>query len=396
MVKRVQKSLSKRINKEEDVNEVKEILNQQDINNSSLQTPIKHLKNFQNSENIQLQNSHNYQILNTRNVTPINKKSPDQKVSFDKFRSKSQQKSRVSQKLQRYLQDINQLNEVVQSDQNLLSALKQPNQSVYELKTDRFLRTNLQQYFNNDHVNCISCSQCIKSKDKNLFYKYPQNTKSNYEKEFGRNKSIEAGIKPEQFVLDKVRQSVKTPLRIKRDLKTTNQQHFLPFDVNQSQENLKSNHQHQIQVQHHSKDRNDIFIDQTTYRNTFQNWGVSPLYKQAQRKAHFIDMKLQNQTSYKLQYSNSKEAVPQFMIDHDYQHKREHRMRMMDGQLPFQNKAPQLGKSTSQATFVDKTKLGQASQVIRPIDELFVPTQLPMQLQTGTRCTKLVSTDRKL
>jgi hypothetical protein len=48
------------------------------------------------------------------------------------------------------------------------------------LNTQKFLKTDLNEYLKSDQERCISCSECMKSQEKNLFYKYPAHMKTNY------------------------------------------------------------------------------------------------------------------------------------------------------------------------------------------------------------------------
>lgn len=59
-------------------------------------------------------------------------------------------------------------------------------QTFEELPTEKFLKTNMDEYFKADEGRCISCSECMKSKEKNLFYKYPKGLKTLYELEYSK------------------------------------------------------------------------------------------------------------------------------------------------------------------------------------------------------------------
>ncbi len=80
-----------------------------------------------------------------------------------------------------------------------------------QLKTEKFLKTDLEEYFKTDENRCISCSECMKSPDKNLFYKYPKGIRTIYEQEYSK---FDPNAKSKEFNLDKERLNLKVPYKV--------------------------------------------------------------------------------------------------------------------------------------------------------------------------------------
>jgi hypothetical protein len=82
------------------------------------------------------------------------------------------------------------------------------------MKTGRFLKTNLNEYLRKEDDRCISCSECMKGQDRNLFYKYPKNMKSLYNAEYSK---FDPNAKSQIFNIDKEKQNLKIPYKVQRD-----------------------------------------------------------------------------------------------------------------------------------------------------------------------------------
>ena len=98
------------------------------------------------------------------------------------------------------------------------------------MNTDQFLKSNMKEYLNQDHGKCISCSECIKAKDRNIFYKYPKQMQSHYGAAHCSHPNLNTG-RAEAFNLDKERQILKVPREIKRDFTTMSKATYLPYEV---------------------------------------------------------------------------------------------------------------------------------------------------------------------
>lgn len=86
----------------------------------------------------------------------------------------------------------------------------------------------MDEYFKAEEDRCISCSECMKSREKNLFYKYPKNLKTLYELEYSK---FDPNARSKEFNLDKERQSLKVPYNVPRDFTSTNKAVYQPFQV---------------------------------------------------------------------------------------------------------------------------------------------------------------------
>lgn len=91
------------------------------------------------------------------------------------------------------------------------------------MRTEKFLKTNLNEYLKQEEGRCISCSECMKAQDKNLFYKYPRHIKSNYIDEYSR---FDPNAKSQQFNLDKEKLKLKVPYKVSRDFTSTHKAEF--------------------------------------------------------------------------------------------------------------------------------------------------------------------------
>ena len=82
----------------------------------------------------------------------------------------------------------------------------------------------------------------------------------------------------------------------------------------------KQNHkQHQFD----KEINNPCFIGATTYNKTYVNWGASGALKPQQVSPSFINMKIQDRTTYKDTFSGNKEQMPEFMKEHEELMKKE-------------------------------------------------------------------------
>jgi hypothetical protein len=86
--------------------------------------------------------------------------------------------------------------------------------SMQDLKPEKFLKTKLNEYLTCKGDRCISCSECMKHQDKNLFYKYPPKMSSHYMAEFS---TMNNSGKANEFNLDKEKLKCKIPYKVPRD-----------------------------------------------------------------------------------------------------------------------------------------------------------------------------------
>lgn len=94
------------------------------------------------------------------------------------------------------------------------------------MKPQRFLKTNLQEYFKSEEDRCISCSECLKGQDRLLQYKYPTNLTSNYYAEYNK---FDPNAKSPIFNLDNEKLKVKVPYKVPRDFTSTSKAEYRPF-----------------------------------------------------------------------------------------------------------------------------------------------------------------------
>lgn len=139
----------------------------------------------------------------------------------------------------------------------------------------------------------------MKAQDKNLFYKYPQHLKSNYIDNYSK---FDPNAKSKEFNIDKERLLLKVPYKVSRDFTSTNKAEFKPFQV-VPKENIKDEEDF-FELNH------PCFLGTTTYNKTYQNWGAGPAMKPAKLQPHFIDVKIQDKTTYKETYNADKEKMP--------------------------------------------------------------------------------------
>lgn len=91
------------------------------------------------------------------------------------------------------------------------------------MNTEKFLHTDLQGYLKKDeHVTCISCQNCIRSKDKLISYKYNKRIQSEYSQLGPANKTASSHKKQCIFNLDQERRQLKVPYEPPRNFATTN------------------------------------------------------------------------------------------------------------------------------------------------------------------------------
>lgn len=101
--------------------------------------------------------------------------------------------------------------------------MRQSLDTINGLRTEKFLKTNLDDYLKADEGRCISCSECMKAQEKNLFYRYPKQIKSNYIDEYSR---FDPNAKSQQFNLDKEKLKLKVPYKVSRDFTSTHKAEF--------------------------------------------------------------------------------------------------------------------------------------------------------------------------
>jgi hypothetical protein len=62
--------------------------------------------------------------------------------------------------------------------------------TVRNMETSKFMKTDINKYLEmDDHVNCISCVNCIRKKNKVLQFKYNPSLKSDYTAHFTKSDS---------------------------------------------------------------------------------------------------------------------------------------------------------------------------------------------------------------
>jgi hypothetical protein len=97
-----------------------------------------------------------------------------------------------------------------------------------QLHPARFLKTNLQEYFQCQDDRCISCSECIKGQDRLLQYKYPPKMKSNYNAEYNK---FDPHAKSQIFNLDTEKLKCRVPYKVPRDFTSTNMAEYRPYKI---------------------------------------------------------------------------------------------------------------------------------------------------------------------
>lgn len=171
--------------------------------------------------------------------------------------------------------------------------MRQSLDTINGLRTEKFLKTNLDEYLKTEEGRCISCSECMKAQEKNLFYRYPKQIKSNYIDEYNR---FDPNAKSQQFNLDKEKLKLKVPYKVSRDFTSTHKAEFQPFAVQPKERNKRDDDLFEV--------NHPCFIGSTTYNKTYQNWGASPAMKPAKQQPHIIDMRLNDKTTYKETFAN--------------------------------------------------------------------------------------------
>ncbi|CDW75311.1 UNKNOWN [Stylonychia lemnae] len=248
----------------------------------------------------------------------------------------------------------------VQSRASITNDTRKSQANIHMLNTQKFLKSDINEYLKQEEGRCISCSECMKTQDKNLFYKYPQHLKSNYIDEYSK---FDPNAKSKEFNLDKEKLRLKVPYKVARDFTSTHQAEFKPFQV-MPKEN-KKDEDDMFELNH------PCFIGSTTYNKTFQNWGAGPRMKPTQQSAHIIDMKIQDKTTYKETFSGDKDQMPQFMKEHEKLMKKQCVQKMQQGSLNRLVDAPFMGQSVSHETF-KKPKEINKKELCKPMDEVTI------------------------
>ena len=185
-------------------------------------------------------------------------------------------------------------------------------QELDSMQQARFLKTNLQEYFKNEDDRCISCSECMKGQDKLLQFKYPPNLKSNYVAEYNK---FDPNARSQPFNLDHEKLLVKVPYKVPRDFTSTNKAEYRPYKVAPQGNQNRNAFDAEL--------NNPCFIGATTYNKTYVDWGAAPNVKPTQVPPTFINMRIQDQTTYKEQFGGRKEDMPDFIKEHDKKMKKE-------------------------------------------------------------------------
>ena len=150
-----------------------------------------------------------------------------------------------------------------------------------QIKPQRFLKTNLQEYFKSEGDRCISCSECLKGQDKLLQYKYPPNLTTNYYADYNK---FDPNAKSQIFNLDNEKLKVKLPYKVPRDFTSTNKAEFRPYKVSPQKNVPRGEFDAEL--------NNPCFIGATTYNKTYVGWGAAPNVKPTQVAPTFINMKI--------------------------------------------------------------------------------------------------------
>lgn len=204
--------------------------------------------------------------------------------------------------------------------------------SIETLQPGRFLKTNLQEYFKCEEDRCISCSECLKGQDKLLQYKYPPTLKSGYQAEYHK---FDPNAKSPIFNLDNEKLKLKIPYKVPRDFTSTSKAEYRPYQVTAKP----------MQKPHYldKEMNNPCFIGATTYNKTYVNWGASGALKPQQVAPTFIDMKIQDRTTYKDTYHGKREVIPEFIREHEDLMKKQNHQKMVKGSLARHVEVPFMG-----------------------------------------------------
>jgi len=113
---------------------------------------------------------------------------------------------------------------------------------------------------------------------------------------------------------------------------------------------------------------NDYFIDQTTNKAYYQNWGAAPALKPAKENFKKIDMPFDSTSVYQKEFRDKRGEQAKFIKEGEVKMKKECMRKMQKGSLASTQVQPFYGKSQSHQTFKNPGMVKVKQH--RPVDEV--------------------------
>ncbi len=167
----------------------------------------------------------------------------------------------------------------------------------------------MDEYFKDDGDRCMSCAECLKTREKILQYKYPKGLQSNYSQTFIRPSTA---TRAQEFNMDKEKEKVKVKRTgVSKDYTTTHKNEFKPFlvtmaakqDVGRQEMNAELN--------------NPCFIGSTTYTTTYQKWGSNPPLLPVKERPKVMNVKFDHKSTYKYEYELKQKGLDQGYLQYE-------------------------------------------------------------------------------